>query len=885
MKDRLRTRTWYWTDLLVLASYIVLSLILCMPLPARLGSDVAGRYVDARVFQWNNWWVKRAILNRLDLDYTRHIYAPSGVSLASHNFNWISSALSVPLDMLVGPIASYNLLFTLTFWLSGFSTYLLVLHLTGRRDAAFVAGLVYAFTPYHLSGNWDGQMNLANVQWLPLFVLFLLRTVERKRIGDALLAGLFFALSSLDCWFFALFLCMWGLIWLAYSLIGQRERWNGRTVGLLALAAVTALVLMAPFLAPLVAEAAGGTVESALAYHADDKATDLLAYFVPSSDHPLLGEWVRPVYERFQHWRPASLGYAALALALCAVVLRPQRSLLWLISGLFFLTLALGTTLTVNGVPYPDVPTPYRLLTDLVPALKIVRQANRFNVMVGLSLAVLAGIGWAGIAEWMESRARSGDRTPRADNVPRDAVGPSDIAVRGRRRGLAVFVLAGVLILFEYLALPCPLQRGEVSPFYHALAQEGEAATGATPALLELPIDDFNSRYSLYPQTVHGLRLVNGYVARTPPGTLAYIRSQPLIKFAHLQMEIDPTLLDVERQIGLLAANEIDHVVIHKQALPPQPPVDEEVMAGWRATFGPEVHYEDDEIVVYRTRLAPGQGTRPILRLGEDLALTEVGAWRTWTVPAPAGEGEDWLTLDLTWTALADLQAGGGPDVACSLSLFDTEGMLVAEGKAELISPRYPTSRWPKGVIIADQYALPLDPELPAGAYRLDIAVRDLASGANIAREQVPVQVGEQAQPLVPALAEMQYAAGVTYGGEMRLLGYDRTYEDGRVDVALYWQALTAIQDQYKVFVHLLDEEGTIVAQHDGMPYNWAYPTSLWGRREVYIERISLDVLQAEEGAYRLAVGVYSVETGRLPAVDVDGQRVPGDQAVLEMGD
>ena len=112
MKDRLRTRAHRRTDLLVLAAYIFLSLILCMPLPARLGSDVAGRYVDARVFQWNNWWVKTALANRLDLNYTRYIYAPSGVSLASHNVNWISSILSVPLTECAARLSNGSLLIT-----------------------------------------------------------------------------------------------------------------------------------------------------------------------------------------------------------------------------------------------------------------------------------------------------------------------------------------------------------------------------------------------------------------------------------------------------------------------------------------------------------------------------------------------------------------------------------------------------------------------------------------------------------------------------------------------------------------------------------------------------------------------------------------------------
>ena len=847
-------------DLLVLAIYILLSLALSWPLPARLGSDVAGRYVDARVFYWNNWWVKTALREGLDLNYTGYIYAPSGVSLASHNLNWVSSFLSVPLDWLLGPVVAYNLLFLLTIWLSGWAMYLLVLHLAGRRDAAFLAGLAFAFFPYHLSGNWDGQMNLANTQWLPLFLLFLLRTVGRnppawRRAGEALLAGLFLALSGLDCWFFLIFVGMWGGVWLAYSVIAERNQWNWGTVGWLALAGAVGVALMAPFLLPVIAESTGQTVEAAVAYHAEDKASDLLAFFVPSSDHPLLGQLARPAYERFWHWRPASLGFIALLLALYAIVARFRRSLLWLLTGLLFAGLALGTTLTVNGVPYPAVPTPYRLLTGLLPALKIVRQASRFNVMVGLSLSVLVGIGWADLAGRLD--------------------------VRPPRWCIVATAIVAALILFEYLALPCPLQPGAISPFYHALRDEGiQQGPGI---VLELPIDDFRSRYSLYPQTIHGHRLVNGYVARMPPGTLAYIRSQPLIKLLHLQMEVDPGLLDVEREIGLLAANDIRYVAIHKQALPPQPPVDQGVLDGWRATFGPEVHYEDDEIAVYRTRPAPGQGREPILQVDEALGLAEVRARRTWTLPPGDGD-EQHLTIDLTWIGLADLQALGRPDALCRLLLLDAGGRPVASGEAKLISPRYPTGRWPAGVVVADQYALPIDAALPAGAYALQIALFDGETQA--ATAEWPIQLEGEAQPLVPALEGMQHRAGVTYGGEMRLLGYDLAREGGRLHVALYWQALTAMQNRYKIFVHLLHPavgpgSDEIVAQHDGMPRNWSYPTSLWGRREVFIEHVALDLPEDAGHAYHLAVGVYAEETGRLAAVDVDGQRLPDDQAIL----
>jgi hypothetical protein len=307
------------------------------------------------------------------------------------------------------------------------------------------------------------------------------------------------------------------------------------------------------------------------------------------------------------------------------------------------------------------------------------------------------------------------------------------------------------------------------------------------------------------------------------------------------------------------------------------------VLAGWRALWGPEVHYEDDEIAVYRVHSAVGAA--PVLRLGEELGLAEVRARRTWTVrQRPAFGTHGTLTVDLTWTALADLQREGRPDYACRLSLLDGEGALVAAGERERISPRYPTSHWPEGVVVGDQYALPVDAALPAGAYTLRLALFD--GEAQAATADYPIEVGDETQPLVPALAGMSHQAGVTYGGEMRLLGYDLAREGGQLRVALYWQALTAMQDQYKIFVHLLSESnGAIVAQHDGMPRDWSYPTSLWGRHEVYIERVALDLPAGEDAAYRLAVGVYSAEAGRLEAVDVDGRRLADDQAVWGIGD
>ncbi len=87
------------------------------------------------------------------------------------------------------------------------------------------------------------------------------------------------------------------------------------------------------------------------------------------------------------------------------------------------------------------------------------------------------------------------------------------------------------------------------------------------------------------------------------------------------------------------------------------------------------------------------------------------------------------------------------------------------------------------------------------------------------------------------------------------------------VRVRLYWHVTGETEKSYKVFVHLLDKRGRIVAQHDSPPANGRLPTDTWIKGE-YVEdehvfRIPPDL---PPGAYMLTVGLYDPSTGaRLP--------------------
>jgi hypothetical protein len=436
------------------------------------------------------------------------------------------------------------------------------------------------------------------------------------------------------------------------------------------------------------------------------------------------------------------------------------------------------------------------------------------------------------------------------------------------------------VIVFEYLAVPCPLLPAGVSPWYTALAREAEDV-----AIVELPLGLLTSGRSLHGQTVHGKRMVNGYVARAASDVNPFVLSSPLLKALYVRMEPDPALHDLPAELGVLAANDIRYVVLHKTPVPPYPAVEADVQASWRRTFerlGLQPHYEDAEILVYAIQPAEGRlaesppasgrATEPILHLGNELGLTAAHAWR-------AGfAGKQVLTVDLTWVALQDFSR----DAAVTLSLEGPGGTLAPAGTWG-ISPHYPTSAWRQGVVVAERYAIPLDLALPGGDATLTIRVHDQDTGQELGAAQVPVRLASQAGLLAPGLQAVPFTADVTFGDQMWLLGYGGQVKDRRLALDLWWQALDVMGTNYKVFVHLVDaESGEIVAQVDTMPRGWSYPTTLWSRQEIFRDRVELSLGDVEPGRYQVAIGVYRPETGRLEAIDAQGQRIADDRAILE---
>lgn len=107
--------------------------------------------------------------------------------------------------------------------------------------------------------------------------------------------------------------------------------------------------------------------------------------------------------------------------------------------------------------------------------------------------------------------------------------------------------------------------------------------------------------------------------------------------------------------------------------------------------------------------------------------------------------------------------------------------------------------------------------------------------------------------------------SGAQFGENITLLNYalnSETLASGdALQVQLHWQTDHQLDTRYKVFVQLLDANGTLQTQHDGEPGGGLQPTTIWQAGEIITDNHALilpDTLPA--GDYTLIAGLYQLD-------------------------
>ena len=114
----------------------------------------------------------------------------------------------------------------------------------------------------------------------------------------------------------------------------------------------------------------------------------------------------------------------------------------------------------------------------------------------------------------------------------------------------------------------------------------------------------------------------------------------------------------------------------------------------------------------------------------------------------------------------------------------------------------------------------------------------------------------------------------VEFCGVARVLGYEVTptavEPGGTVEVTLYWQPLARTDQNYAVFVHLLSEVGTMVAQRDTYPGLGRYPTTVWEPGVAFADTYRVHIPETAYAPDRAVVqiGLYLPDGPRLTTSD-----------------
>jgi hypothetical protein len=397
-------------------------------------------------------------------------------------------------------VAAYNVVLLSGGVFSGVSMFYLVRALTGRRDAAWVSGAIFAMYPYRI--EHFSHLELQMTMWMPLVLWCLHRVLASGALRDGLATGAAFAAQMLSALYYGAFLmpylaCLGTLTWLARGCPRAPLRalaW-GALVAVLLLAPVGAAYLQTR---PYMGKRPIGQVHFYSAV-----GPDYLKAHYRSLTYGWLDRDSKPERSLFPRIAPV---------ALTAIALWPPLSATR-VAYAVTLAVAVETSFGINGRFYGP-------LYEYVPPFGGMRGAARFSVMVGMTLAILSGYG----------AARLFKRWP-------------------AWRGALLPVMLGVVILEGLPRLSLVRPWLEPPNIYASFTSNRPASVLAEFPMPENGAEALAEFNYLYFSTFHWQKLVNGQSGWMPP------RYEEMLK-AQRDFPSDAAIADL-RQRG------VEYIAVH----------------------------------------------------------------------------------------------------------------------------------------------------------------------------------------------------------------------------------------------------------------------------------------------------------------------------------
>ena len=233
-------------------SYAITALIFHWPLPARLGSALTGPVGgDTGVYVWNLWVFRHEIVahHRFPLFTQEILSLAPPVDLSLHNYTLFANALAFPLLPWLGVTVTFNVIFLAMSALTAWAMYLLARRVLGPSPEAWLAGLLFGFSPVLVARSTE-HFSLVAAAPLPIFVLCLMRLEEKPTTLNAAAAGATIAWAATCDPYFAVYCLLIAACYAAVRTVRIRRRtpasaghaWRRRALDLAI--AVTLLVVV-----------------------------------------------------------------------------------------------------------------------------------------------------------------------------------------------------------------------------------------------------------------------------------------------------------------------------------------------------------------------------------------------------------------------------------------------------------------------------------------------------------------------------------------------------------------------------------------------------------------------------------------------------------------
>lgn len=201
-----------------------------------------------------------------------------------------------------------------------------------------------------------------------------------------------------------------------------------------------------------------------------------------------------------------------------------------------------------------------------------------------------------------------------------------------------------------------------------------------------------------------------------------------------------------------------------------------------------------------------------------------------------------------------------------TIDLVDAAGQVAQRWDIPPVREDYPPIQWQPGERLRGQLPLRFAAALGSGTYTLQL------EGFPLGQIQLTAPERTLIEPIYESVLDVSFDEAIT------LLGYSQLVVNSQqLAVTLIWQTRVELTTGYRVFVHLVNEEGAIVTQTDGEPANWSRPTTGWMPGEYIVDNHTLMLPEnLPAGNYTLRLGLYNPDNGqRLPTSTGDAVNIP----------